>query len=269
VASVHATYFTDPACPWSWSIEPARRRLEVEFGEHLELSYAMGGIEELAPAPQEALEWLEASAASGMPVDARLWLEGGPTTSYPACTAVKAAAEQGLDGAYLRRVREGLGLRRRRLDHAEAFVAEAREVAGMDVERFRIDLRSHAILEAFGADLERARAVDPAHHSEDRGRVKLPSIELRGEDGAVHGVYGPQPYEAYRDAAVAAGAPAPKPARLGVEEALRRFGSLATAEVAAVCGRPGPRAAAELWRLASEWVVRPERAGGGELWSLA
>jgi hypothetical protein len=52
----------------------------------------------------------------------------------------------------------------------------------------------------------------------------------------------------------------------GVEEALRRFGRLATPEVAAVCDLPGPRAAAELWRLASEWRVRADRALTGELW---
>ena len=53
------------------------------------------------------------------------------------------------------------------------------------------------------------------------------------------------------------------------EEALRRFGSLATVEVAAVCDLPGPRAPAELWRLAEAWRVKPERYLTGELWTLA
>jgi hypothetical protein len=128
---------------------------------------------------------------------------------------------------------------------------------------------SHAIVEAFGADLERARAVDAEHHTAGLGRVELPSIEFRGDDGAVHGVYGPAGYEAYRDVALAAGGEThgrPAPA---VEEALRRFGTMATVEVAAVCDLPGPRAASELWRAASEWRVRPERTLGGEIWSLA
>jgi hypothetical protein len=54
-----------------------------------------------------------------------------------------------------------------------------------------------------------------------------------------------------------------------VEDALRRFGTMATPEVAAVCDLPGPRAPAELWRLALEWRVRAERLGTGYLWSLA
>jgi hypothetical protein len=56
---------------------------------------------------------------------------------------------------------------------------------------------------------------------------------------------------------------------LAVEDALRRFGSMATAEVAAVCDLPGPRAPAELWRLALDWRVRAERVGTDYLWSLA
>jgi putative protein-disulfide isomerase len=269
VSAVHAWYYTDPACAWSWSIEPHVRRLTLALEGQLELTYVMAGIRELAPGPEEAAEWLAASAASGMPVDVRLWLDGGPTTSYPACLAVKAAAEQGDPGGYLRALREGFAFRRRRLDHAEAFESVARERPELNLERMRVDLGSHAIMEAFGADLDRARAVAEEHHSPERGRVKIPSIEFRGGDGEVHGAYGPAPYEAYRDAAVAAGAELDERAAPSVEEALRRFGTMATVEVAAICDLPGPRAAAELWRLASEWRVRAEPTMGGEIWSPA
>lgn len=244
------------------------RRLAVEFDGEVEISFVMSGIREKPADPDETGIWLDASAASGMPVDVRLWLEGGPDSTYPACIAVKAAAEQGDPAAYLRALREGFAFRRRRLDHAEAFEAVARDRGGLDVDRFRIDLGSHAILEAFGADLERARAVAPEHHSPDRGRVKLPSIEFVGDGGAVHGVYGPQPYEAYRDAVVAAGGTPSDGARPSVLDALRRFGPMTTVEVAAVCGLPGPRAPAELWRLAAEWQVSAERTLGGEVWTV-
>jgi len=241
----------------------------VEFDGDLQISFVMSGIREKPPGPDEVEHWLAASAASGMPVDVRLWLEGGPSSTYPSCLAVKAAAEQGDPAPYLRALREGFAFRRRRLDHAEAFESVARERGGLDLERFRIDLGSHAILEAFGADLERARAVDEQHHSPERGRVKLPSIEFAGEDGEVHGVYGPSAYEDYRAAALAAGAkPSGAPAP-SVLEALRRFGPMATVEVAAVCALPGPRAPAELWALASEWKVSAQRSLGGEIWSLA
>jgi putative protein-disulfide isomerase len=215
----------------------------------------MAGIREIGAPLQVVSDWLDAADRSGMPTDPRLWLDG-PSSSYPACLAVKAAEEQGDPAPYLRRLREGFAMRRRRLDRLEAFVEEARAVEGLDVERFRIDAGSHSIVEKFGDDLERARG-------------RLPSLDFTGEDGEGHTVTDVGSYDALRAAAVAAGA---KPAGdwpLSVEAALGRFGALATVEVAALCDLPGPRAAAELWRLAAEWRVKPERALTGELWTLA
>jgi hypothetical protein len=207
---------------------------------------------------------LDAAAASSMPTDPRLWLDAPPVSSYPACQAVKAAAEQGLDGPYLRVVREGLMVDRLKLDGAPALIDAARRVPGLDVERFGIDLGSAAIVEAFGADVERARAAG----REDEPRVPFPSFAVRGESSdEVHWLYDSTDPVSLRSVLLAAGGVAgPLPS---VAEAVRRFGRIATPEVAAVCDRPGPLAAAELWRLAAEWQVRPERALTGELWAPA
>jgi predicted DsbA family dithiol-disulfide isomerase len=271
LAPVRTYYYTDPVCPWSWALEPALRKLAVEFSGGLEIRYVMCGMaREVGDAGPLVGEMLEASAASGMPVDIRLWLTAPPRSSHPACLAVVAAAEQGDPAAYVRRLREGLLCRRRKLDTADALVEEARGVPGLDVEKLRLGLASHAVLESFGADLERCGEVPAEHHSAATGRARLPSLELVGADGAVHGVYGPSDYSALRAAAVAAGAAASEaPGPLSVEDALRRFGTMATAEVASVCELPGPRAPAELWRLALEWRVRAERLGSGYLWSPA
>jgi putative protein-disulfide isomerase len=258
------TYYTDPACPYSWAAEPALRRLQVEFAEGLSITYVMGGLAREFRKPVETMRHvMDAAAESGMPTDPRLWLDAPPTSSYPACQAVKAAAEQGLDGPYLRVVREGLMVDRLKLDTADALVDAARRVPGMDVERFGIDLRSHAIVEAFGADLDRTRAA--ARDGEPR--VPFPSFEVRGDGDEVHWLYDSTDAAQLRQAALAAGSdPQPLPDALG---AVRRFARIATPEVAAVCDRPGPLTAAELWRMAAEWQVRPERALTGELWAPA
>jgi putative protein-disulfide isomerase len=211
VGVIHAFFYTDPACPWSWSIEPAMRRLVVEFGETVELRPVMGGLarEFGDPLPVVA-DWLTAADASGMPVDPRLWIESPPASSYPACLAVKAAAEQGpvVEAAYLRVLREGFAVRRRKLDGTDALMAAAREVAGLDVARFQIDLQSNAMAELFGADLERAEAAaeragaagtrpqSPADAGPSTRRVQLPSLELHAADDTISGLYGAQPYEA-------------------------------------------------------------------------
>jgi predicted DsbA family dithiol-disulfide isomerase len=295
LVGVDVRYLTDPACSRSWTYEPTIRRLAAEFGDELRWTFVMGGLarDYEAPDGSEAADeaartgwtvqqwllahWLEVCAEGGMPCDPLLWRDGPVRSTYPACLAVKAAAEQAADGgaAYLRAVREGLLCFRRKLDTTEALVEEARGV-GLDVERFRIDLGSHAVVEAFGADLEEVRTVPDeareqgkAKGSGERERVPFPTLVFVGEDGARRASYGSELYEEIAEAAQAAGA---RPAGDGAPDvpgALRRFGRMATAEVAAVCDLPGPRAAAELWRLVGEWRVTRVPVLCGELWEAA
>ncbi len=263
-------YYTDPACPWSWALEPSFRRLTAEFGGGLTVQYVIGGMgRAFEDRTAFALQALEAGAQSGMPVDVRLWLDDPPASSHAAGMAVKAASEQGDPGPYLRRLREGFFCRGLKLDTLDALLGQARTVQGLDLERLRIGLSSHGVLELLGRDLERAQAVEDEHHGEGQDRVALPSLEFMGDDGRVHGVYGHSPYESLHGAARAAGALSSASSPPSVEEALRRFGTMTTVEVAAVCRLPGPAAPAALWRLAGEWRVRWDRCGGGELWSLA
>ena len=255
-----------------------------EFGESLSFTWVMGGLARDYTSRRGTYDWLlghwlEVASETRMPIDPLLWKEGPIGSTYPACMAVKAAQEQAGDGGYryLRTVREGLVCFRRKLDTTESLVEAARE-AGLDVERFRIDLGSHAIVEAFGADLELARDVPEearaagkvadAHGSGER--VTFPSAVFTSEDGSVaRGVYGEAGYEELRDAAVAAGAEVERGERPSVKDALAHFGRMATLEVEEVCGLPEPRAFAELWRLAADWEVKPTRVLTGWLWESA
>jgi predicted DsbA family dithiol-disulfide isomerase len=284
---VTVSYHTDPACPWSWAAEPQIRTLMVDFEGDLSWRLVMGGlarevapeVSSRAPLPFAARaplieEWLRVSADTGAPLDPLTWAEGGIRTTYPACMAVRAANEQGIEAAiaYLRRLREGVMCERLKLDHSEALVEAARQ-AGLDVERFRIDLRSNAITEAFAADLEAtiALATDqgerPPRSSAGAGGAALPTLVFAG-DGRREVVRGLQPLQAYRHAAEACGGQG-RPVKVGVEEAVRRFGRLTTAEVESLCDLAGPRAHAELWRLAEGWRLRPVRVLTGWLWEAA
>src|SRR6476659_2829368 len=162
---VNVACHTDPACPWSWSLEPTLRKLTVDFDTALEWTFVMGGLgRSLALEPVERAgmieQWLRVSDQTQAPFDPLLWVDSPITSTYPACMAVKAAAEQADDGGYryLRRLRESLMCERRKLDQPEALIEESR-AAGLDVERFRIDLRSNAITEAFANDLGRTEAL--------------------------------------------------------------------------------------------------------------
>jgi Thioredoxin len=254
----------------------------VEFGAELEITYVMGGLaREFEGLDELVMNWLEHSADSEMPVDPRIWSDAPPRTSYPACIAVKAAADQGREAEerYLRALREGFMCRRRKLDSPEPLIEEAR-AAGLDAGRFRIDLESNATLEAFARDLEESRTIPEAareaglatdgSHGSSVERLQFPALRLVADDaGDDRWVGGDHPYDDWRAAAIAAGAAPASGDRPDVPGALRRFGRMATAELEAVCELPGPRAGAEAWRLASEWRAKRLPVLASELWEPA
>jgi putative protein-disulfide isomerase len=252
-------YFTDPACPMSWGNEPNVRRLAMEFGSELDWRFVMGGLGRDYKGHEKGalVRWVEDAATIEMPMDPLLWKESPISSTYPSCIAVKAAGEQGpaAEARYLRVLREGLMCFRRKLDSLEPFVEEARR-AGLDVERFRVDATSHAAVEAFGADLELTREAPPESPRDDR--VPFPTLRI-GE----RWLFGPAPYTDLRAAALDAGAAAVQPDLSSLDAAFQRFERLAAKEVEVLCGLSGPLAWAELWRLATEWVVRPLRVGAG------
>ncbi len=288
--AVRVSCVTDPACVWSWAFEPVVRALMVEFGDDLEWTFVMGGLAREYAADAGwgpgggrggmAQHWLEAADETGMPTDPLAWAEAPLRSTYPACRAVKAAQKQGPELAYryLRALREGILCRRRKLDTTEALVEEARGVA-LDAERFRVDLGSHAIVEAFGADLEQARDVPEVVREADKvrcsvsvgeERVPFPTLRFEGEQAdEPRWTCGMRPYDFVRDQALAAGARPTDEPRPNVLEAVQRFGSIAPAEVAAVCDLPLPRAEAELAQLALDWRIRPVPVLAGKLWESA
>lgn len=262
---IEVRHYTDPSCEWSWAVEPQLRRLSWEFGDEIAFRPTMVGLARtLQPADHAGrlAGWLEATARSGMPCDPRLWTQNPISSTYPVCIAVLAAAEQGLDAAnrYLRRAREALLCERAKLDHLDALIALAGP-AGLDQARFEIDLRSNAITEAFGADLERSRALDS-------GPEPLPVLVFAGSGGTSRELRGPRVYEEYLDAAIAAGAKPRDPGPAEPLAAIARFGRCATRELEELSGRPRTVVEAELWSLAREWRLKPVPVLTGTLWEM-
>jgi putative protein-disulfide isomerase len=259
--AVPVRYFTDPACPMSWGHQPVVRRIEAEYGAEVDWRWVMGGLGRDYKGHEHTLltHWTEEAGLVDMPMDPLLWKEGPIQSTYPSCLAVKAAGDQGVpaQSRYLRVVREGLMCFRRKLDTTEALVEEARR-AGLDVERFRIDLASHATVEAFGADLDLTRDVPEGSPREDR--VPFPSAQV-GEAW----LFGRFSFEDFATAIGTEGSGR----KLSLDDAFKRYERLAVAEVMALCGLPEPRAHAELWSMVGDWRLKPLKSLTGWLFERA
>ena len=290
--SVEVRYFSDPACTWLWAAEPALRRIIFEFDGELDFVWAMGGLARRFGSAYRDSEaaigtgpdcfadlmshWLNVAGRTGMPCDPRLWTEAPLSGTFPACIAVEAAAEQGWEAAYryLRRLREGIICGRRKLDEGEALIEEAGP-AGLDVERFAAAMSSGEPAEALAAHMEEARDVPPEAResgktsvTEGHERLSFPSAIFIGEGGSRHGVWGYQPVEAYREAALAAGARQTNDGPLPILDAAARFGRLAVPEAELLAQTEPIETQAQLWGLAAEGALEPVPALTGTLWQL-
>jgi putative protein-disulfide isomerase len=224
-------------------------------------------------------QWLEDADAGGMPCDPRIWTKNPLDSTYPACRAVKAAAEQGRDAEYryLRTLREGIMCELRKLDNDDSLI-DAANRAGIDTLRFAADLRSDASAKAFDADLEEVR--DPPQEARDadavhtdkkgRQRISFPSALFLGED-VRQGAWGSDSVDVsrMREAALAVGAKPVNEGALEPVDAIRRFGRCATRELEILTEEPLPALEAGLWETAREGKLSPGRVLTGTLWETA
>jgi 2-hydroxychromene-2-carboxylate isomerase len=266
------THFTDPACPFAFSAEPARMRLRWHYGEQLVwrtrlivLTLEPGEAERLAEGAPNL------QRIHGMPIDPVPYAR--PASSEPACRAVVAARlhAPGTEEALLRRLRVRV-MQRGLLDDPQLIAAAAGDI-GLDPAQLAEWCARDDVEAALQADIEAARTPDPAARALDhklggprkRRRYTAPSYELTRADGARSVVPGFNPVETY-EAAIANLAPElvrrPKPER--VEELLAWADEpLATAEVALVAQLDLQKTRAALSRVAT-----PLAAGADFYWTL-
>jgi predicted DsbA family dithiol-disulfide isomerase len=208
---LEVVYYTDPLCAWSWAIEPQWRRLRFEYDEGIAWRYVMGGmvadwgsyqdtLNSVYNPAQMALQWYQVRQLTGTRLDERIWREDPPSSSYPACLAVKAAERQGPAAGEdcLRRLREAVMIGRRNVARGEALVEAAEGLAAdpprgvaFDVDRFREDILGAEVRNAFHEDLREVRYRDIG---------RFPTLVLRAEGDRAIALAGYRTYEIIREA---------------------------------------------------------------------
>jgi predicted DsbA family dithiol-disulfide isomerase len=281
VSEVLLREFTDPGCPWAYSAEPFRRRLEWLYGDLIEWRVCMVG---LAESPDEyeskgfdterqAETFATIAENHGMPIDTRERPRMAATV--PACRAVVAARRHAPDRmrALLRRlrVRHFSG----QLLDEPATIRDAAGDAGLDHGELEAWMGAPETEAELREDMEFARRPMPAAQVLDHKlanwsggrRYTCPSYEItRLSDGVRIAVPGFQPFPVY-DVATANLVPSVdrRDPPESVEEVLRWASTpLATREVAVVCDIAPERAREQLGRVAHE-----QHVGFDGFWSPA
>ena len=280
-AEVRITEYTDPGCPWAWSAEPFRRRLQWLYGDSIEWRERMVG---LADSPEhyedkgfttdkQSSSFSKIAEKHGMPIDTSERPRMAAT--LPACRAVVAtqlnAPERARQLLRCLRVQHFSGAlldERETIDSAasQAELDPAELARWMDEERTESVLREE--MDAARQPIPAARVLDEKLAGWSGGRrYTCPSYEIeRMSDGVKIAVPGFQPFSVY-DVILANLVPGQERRDFepGVDEVLRWAGTpLATKEVAVLCQITPHDAREQLGHVATE-----RHLGFDGLWKLS
>ncbi|HYN50405.1 MAG TPA: DsbA family protein [Thermoleophilaceae bacterium] len=280
MADVRITEFTDPGCPWAWSSEPFRRRLNWLYGDSVEwdvrlvvLAESPSEYEERGFDPtKQARSFQKISSEHGMPIDTRERPRMAAT--IPACRAVVAVRrhDRELMPGLLRRlrVRHFAG---ELLDEQSTLEHAARDI-GLDLAQLDEWMAEPDTERELRDDMELARGPMPAARVLDHKlanwsggrRYTCPSYEIvRQADRVRIAVPGFQPFGVY-DVITANLVPDSERREdpESVEEVLEWCATpLATQEVAVVCDISHDEAREQLGRVADE-----QHMGYDGFWTL-
>jgi putative protein-disulfide isomerase len=201
-------YYTDPLCCWSWAFEPQWRRLLYEFKGKIKYRYCMGGLlpswdnyndslNSVSRPIQMGPVWMHAKQLSGMPFEQNIWMADPPSSSYPACIAVKCAALQSahFEDIYLRKLREAVMMSGENISKRNVIINVAERLATVEkqfsVGKFENDLQNDEVMDLFRKDLQEVK-----YHNISR----FPSLVIRNAKNKAILISGYRPYSILIDA---------------------------------------------------------------------
>ncbi|WP_160712787.1 DsbA family protein [Chitinophaga solisilvae] len=261
-------YFTDPICSTCWGIEPQWRRLKLEYGHVLDISYHMGGLLPswkvynsggISGPADVAHHWEEVAVHYQMPIDGSVWLQDPPDSSFPPSRWFKAAQVQDTHKAviFLRRLREMIFMEAINITRTEE-VLKAAAYAELDTVQLEQDFAETAPA-LFEADLQLRKEM---------GVRGFPSVFFVNADGTSELVYGAKPYQVFITALHKL-LPAAQPRAYAKDIALfSYFPTLTTKEYAVLNDMSFEAAYEALEAFREQGKVSVLEAGKGHLWRV-
>ncbi len=178
-------YAHDPMCSWCWGFGSVWEQLKARLPEGIRTRRLLGG---LAPDTEEAMDAAMRSRLQatwrrietqipGVRFNFDFWQRCRPRRStYPACRAVIAARQQGVqhDEGMTRAIQRAY-YRQARNPSEEATLIELAAEQGLDTQRFIADLHSTQTQRTLEAEINQCRSL---------GIDSFPALVLETDDGS-------------------------------------------------------------------------------------
>lgn len=173
---IEVVFYTDPLCCWSLAILPEITKLQNQYGSLINLSYCMGGLikdwnsftdplNNVSKPSQMGPVWMDASLKMGMDINYSMWVENPPSSSYPACIAVKTAALQSkeAEASYFKYIAEAALMRGKNISKPEVLVEVAEQLFEekseiFDLHHFLKNYNNETSRDAFRHDLQKVKS---------------------------------------------------------------------------------------------------------------
>jgi putative protein-disulfide isomerase len=202
---VNIEFYTDPLCCWSWAFEKHWRAL-LQQHSNIQYRYVMCGMiqdwktysdpmNSVFKPIQMGPVWMHASEVTATKMKYSIWHDDPPTSSYPACIAVKTAGLQSsiAEEKLLFLLRKALMEDGKNISKPEVILAVAHQldVDGFDILRFERDWLAGKGKENFKTDMKQAK-----YHNIGR----YPTLTFSKNGGAGIMIVGYRPLEALQQA---------------------------------------------------------------------
>lgn len=201
--------YTDPLCCWSWGMEPQLQRLLAEYPHQITIDYCMGGLiptwkefsdplNSIQNPSQMGPMWMQAGHITGRKIDDMVWMVDPPSSSYPACIAVKTAQLQSDRSGklILQALSEAVMQHRKNISKTEVIAEVAETIAKrhpdiFDFVRFKKEYNGDLSREAFRQDLQKVKLNKIG---------RFPTLTISNSQGKGVMITGYRPYEALLEA---------------------------------------------------------------------
>lgn len=172
VGQIQIDFYTDPLCCWSWAFDQHWKKLLERYPHEIDYHYIMCGMipdwnkyndpmNSVSKPIQMGPVWMHASEVTHVKMQYNIWHEDPPSSSYPACIAVKTVELQSAKAAetYLYNLRKALMEEGANISKEEIIIgiAENLEAEQFDANKFKNDWGLAKGKEAFRMDLQKAK----------------------------------------------------------------------------------------------------------------